>query len=160
MSIKINCCCNICAEAFSPRSSPHALILIRLHTALHSLMSLTLHLGASALRALGEVLAEIKLTIYLGNPEIPVKFDWQKKINRHSLCVRKFQSQNRKGKIVNKIEWLTLDQTCDFLGISRSTLNDWRIKDKAPQFLKLPNGQLRIKRLVLETWVENLPVVS
>ena len=96
MSIKINYCCNICAEAFSPHSSPHALILIRLHTALHSLMSLTLHLGASALRALGKVLAEIKLTIYLGNPEILVKFDWQKKINGHSLCDRKFQSQREK----------------------------------------------------------------
>jgi len=41
------------------------------------------------------------------------------------------------------------------LGVSRSTLDGWR-KSKHLTFSKLPNGQLRIHRSVLEEWLESL----
>ena len=56
-------------------------------------------------------------------------------------------------------EGLTRDglvDLCDDLGISRSTFYDWRAKRKAPRCLKLPNGDLRIRRSDYENWLSSL----
>ncbi len=49
--------------------------------------------------------------------------------------------------------FLTLDELCIELQISRSTFYDWRAKRKAPRCLTLPNGKLRIRRADLDTWL-------
>jgi len=51
--------------------------------------------------------------------------------------------------------WLNYSQSMQFLGVSRSTLDGWR-KSNHLTFSKLPNGQLRIRRAVLNDWLENL----
>jgi predicted DNA-binding transcriptional regulator AlpA len=51
---------------------------------------------------------------------------------------------------------LTLAELCEDLGISRSTFYDWRAKRKAPRCLKLPNGDLRIRRSDYENWLASL----
>ena len=43
-------------------------------------------------------------------------------------------------------ELLTIAEVCRELRISRSTFYDWRAKGRAPRCLKLPNGELRIRR--------------
>jgi predicted DNA-binding transcriptional regulator AlpA len=50
---------------------------------------------------------------------------------------------------------LTLAEVLDDLEISRSTFYDWRAKRKAPPCLKLPNGDLRIRRADYEHWLES-----
>ncbi|WP_068920877.1 helix-turn-helix transcriptional regulator [Planobispora rosea] len=51
---------------------------------------------------------------------------------------------------------LTLAELCDELQISRSTFYDWRAKGRAPRCLKLPNGDLRIRRTDLDRWLSAL----
>lgn len=48
---------------------------------------------------------------------------------------------------------LTLREVCTELRISRSTFYDWRAKGRAPRCIKLPNGELRIRRSEFERWL-------
>ncbi len=41
-------------------------------------------------------------------------------------------------------------------GVSRRTFYRWREIGKAPQGLRLPNGELRIYRSELDAWLETL----
>jgi predicted DNA-binding transcriptional regulator AlpA len=51
---------------------------------------------------------------------------------------------------------LTLADLCTELQISRSTFYDWRAKGRAPRCLKLPNGDLRIRRTDLDRWLATM----
>jgi predicted DNA-binding transcriptional regulator AlpA len=56
-----------------------------------------------------------------------------------------------------KDELLTVDQVLDELGgISRRTFFRWRELGRAPSCVKLPNGELRIYRSDLNTWLRRL----
>ncbi|GAB3479645.1 helix-turn-helix transcriptional regulator [Amycolatopsis cihanbeyliensis] len=48
---------------------------------------------------------------------------------------------------------LTIAQLCEELAIARSTFYEWRAKGRAPRCIKLPNGQIRILRIDLESWL-------
>ena len=50
---------------------------------------------------------------------------------------------------------LTLAEVCEELQISRSTFYDWRQKHRAPRCIKLPNGDLRIRRNDLDHWLDD-----
>lgn len=50
---------------------------------------------------------------------------------------------------------LTVSEFCQELDISRSTFYDWRAKRRAPKCLKLPNGEIRIRRTELERWLNS-----
>ncbi|MBT3153507.1 helix-turn-helix domain-containing protein [Streptomyces sp. CHD11] len=50
---------------------------------------------------------------------------------------------------------LTLAEVCKELGVSRSTFYDWRAKRRAPRCIKLPNGDLRIRRSDLDHWLDD-----
>lgn len=50
-------------------------------------------------------------------------------------------------------ERLTVAELCAELGVSRSTFYEWRAKKRAPRCIKLPNGDLRIRRAELERWL-------
>ncbi|MFG2425796.1 helix-turn-helix transcriptional regulator [Streptomyces sp. NPDC048448] len=52
-------------------------------------------------------------------------------------------------------EKLTLAEVCEELKISRSTFYDWRAKRRAPRCIKLPNGDLRIRRSDLDHWLDD-----
>lgn len=49
---------------------------------------------------------------------------------------------------------LTIADVCAELDIPRSTFYDWRAKKTAPRCVKLPNGQIRIRRADFEAWVD------
>jgi predicted DNA-binding transcriptional regulator AlpA len=51
---------------------------------------------------------------------------------------------------------LSILDLCEELGISRSTFYEWRAKRKAPPCLRLPNGDIRIRRDDYETWLDSL----
>jgi predicted DNA-binding transcriptional regulator AlpA len=54
-------------------------------------------------------------------------------------------------------ELLTVEQVLDELGgVSRRTFYRWRELGRAPQGLKLPNGEIRIWRSELTAWLTSL----
>ncbi|WP_088285427.1 helix-turn-helix domain-containing protein [Kineosporia sp. A_224] len=50
---------------------------------------------------------------------------------------------------------LTVSDLCEELGVARSTFYDWRAKGRAPKCIKLPNGDLRIRRDELDRWLSS-----
>jgi len=61
-----------------------------------------------------------------------------------------------RGTTATQSARLTVAEVCEDLGIARSTFNDWRVKGKAPRCIKLPNGEIRIRRHEYERWLESL----
>jgi predicted DNA-binding transcriptional regulator AlpA len=54
-------------------------------------------------------------------------------------------------------ELLTVRQVLEELGgISRRTFYRWRELRTAPRCIRLPNGELRVRRDVLNAWLEDL----
>jgi predicted DNA-binding transcriptional regulator AlpA len=51
---------------------------------------------------------------------------------------------------------MTIAELCAELDIARSTFYEWRAKRKAPRCIKLPNGDLRIRRSDFENWLSTL----
>jgi predicted DNA-binding transcriptional regulator AlpA len=50
---------------------------------------------------------------------------------------------------------LTIADLCAELDIARSTFYDWRAKGRAPRCIKLPNGELRIRRADFDAWLDS-----
>lgn len=48
---------------------------------------------------------------------------------------------------------LTIAEVCEELHVSRSTFYDWRAKGRAPRCIKLPNGEIRVRRTELDRWL-------
>jgi predicted DNA-binding transcriptional regulator AlpA len=48
---------------------------------------------------------------------------------------------------------LTIDEICADLDIARSTFYEWRAKKRAPRCIKLPNGDIRVRRTEYERWL-------
>jgi hypothetical protein len=55
-----------------------------------------------------------------------------------------------------KQEWLAVAEILDDLGIPRRTWQRWRELGLAPEAIKLPNRELRIRRSVYEAWLAAL----
>lgn len=49
---------------------------------------------------------------------------------------------------------LTVSEVCEDLQIAQSTFYDWRTNGTGPRCIKLPNGQLRIRRADFEAWLD------
>jgi excisionase family DNA binding protein len=59
----------------------------------------------------------------------------------------------RRHRAANDDDLLNVEQVAEELGISRSTFYRWRCLRKGPDALKLPNGQIRIRRSALEQFL-------
>jgi hypothetical protein len=55
-----------------------------------------------------------------------------------------------------KDEWLTVGEILADLGIPRRTWQRWRELGRAPDAIRLPNGELRIRSTVYEAWLSGL----
>ena len=49
---------------------------------------------------------------------------------------------------------LSVADLCRELQIAQSTFYDWRTKGTGPRCIKLPNGQLRVRRGDLNSWLD------
>ena len=58
------------------------------------------------------------------------------------------------GKPTIPRDKLTVGEVCAELQIAPSTFYEWRTKGTGPRCIKLPNGQLRVRRADLETWLD------
>ena len=47
----------------------------------------------------------------------------------------------------------TIAEVCADLNISRRTFYEWRAKGRAPRCIRLPNGDLRIRRSEYQRWL-------
>jgi hypothetical protein len=64
---------------------------------------------------------------------------------------------SRPGQRVVRDELLTVEQVLDELGgVSRRTFYRWREIGHAPNCLKLPNGEIRVWRSDLVSWLRAL----
>jgi excisionase family DNA binding protein len=52
-------------------------------------------------------------------------------------------------------EKLTVSELCAELKISRSTFYEWRQKNRGPRCIRLPNGELRIRRHDMDAWLSS-----
>ena len=57
-------------------------------------------------------------------------------------------------------EWMTQADILVELDISRSTLAKWRNEGRGPNFRRLPNGELRLKRRDFDAWITSLEEVA
>ena len=48
---------------------------------------------------------------------------------------------------------LSISDVCEELGVARSTFYQWRQLGKAPRCIKLPNGEIRVRRADFDTWL-------
>lgn len=48
---------------------------------------------------------------------------------------------------------LTVAEVLAELQVARSTFDTWRGLGTAPECIKLPNGQIRVRRCVLDSWL-------
>lgn len=55
---------------------------------------------------------------------------------------------------------LTIAEVCAELGVARTTFYDWRAKRRAPRCIKLPHGELRIRRSELDRWLASCEAVA
>lgn len=55
----------------------------------------------------------------------------------------------------NRRAHLTIADVCTELDIARSTFTTWRRAGTAPRCLKLPNGQIRVRRTDFEKWLDS-----
>ncbi len=53
-------------------------------------------------------------------------------------------------------ELLSIPQVLAELGVAKATFYRWRQLGKAPKSIRLPNGQVRIRRSVLDEWLDSL----
>jgi predicted DNA-binding transcriptional regulator AlpA len=59
------------------------------------------------------------------------------------------------GEAVQRDELLTVDQVLDELAVARRTFTRWRSLGRAPRCIRLPNGELRIWRSELVSWLRS-----
>jgi len=48
---------------------------------------------------------------------------------------------------------LTIAEVLAELQVARSTFDTWRLLGSAPECIKYPNGQLRVRRSALDAWL-------
>jgi predicted DNA-binding transcriptional regulator AlpA len=59
------------------------------------------------------------------------------------------------GEAVQRDELLTVDQVLDELAVARRTFTRWRSLGRAPRCIRLPNGELRVWRSELVSWLRS-----
>lgn len=64
-------------------------------------------------------------------------------------------TDRRRGAAPGPRRHLTIADLCDELDVARSTFYDWRAKGRAPRCIKLPNGELRVRRADLDAWLDS-----
>lgn len=64
------------------------------------------------------------------------------------------EQPTRGAPVSSMRNFLTVAELCAELGVARSTFNDWRAKGTGPRCIKIPNGELRIRRTELDRWLD------
>ncbi len=74
-------------------------------------------------------------------------------ISRDTAAARRRRADARHAGPRPASALLTIEQVLAELQVARSTFDTWRALGTAPECIKLPNGQLRVRRAVLDAWL-------
>lgn len=66
---------------------------------------------------------------------------------------RRSQTSRPSSHSGRTIALLTVAEVLAELQIARSTFDTWRSLGTAPECIKLPNGQIRVRRCALDSWL-------
>jgi len=56
-------------------------------------------------------------------------------------------------RVIVSDDLLTMAEVLAELKVARSTFDTWRVLGTAPECIKYPNGQIRVRRSVLTAWL-------
>jgi predicted DNA-binding transcriptional regulator AlpA len=73
--------------------------------------------------------------------------------DRHRLTHREAAVSQRRHAPSGSSGLLTIAEVLAELQVARSTFDTWRNLGRAPECIKLPNGQIRVRRCVLDSWL-------
>ena len=64
-------------------------------------------------------------------------------------------SQAMTTKIISPVNlrWLKTSEVCDLLGVTEATLSKWRARGCAPDYIRLPNGDLRFSQTSINDFI-------
>ena len=74
-------------------------------------------------------------------------------ISRDTAATRHRRADARQAGPRPTSTLLTIEQVLTELQVARSTFDTWRTLGTAPECIKLPNGQLRVRRAALDAWL-------
>jgi predicted DNA-binding transcriptional regulator AlpA len=74
-------------------------------------------------------------------------------VPQNTAAARRTQADRHRSGPPPTPSMLTIDQILTELQVARSTFDTWRALGTAPECIKLPNGQLRIRRAVFDAWL-------
>ncbi len=77
----------------------------------------------------------------------------QPRTKRHRLTHREGSTSRSSNTAGGPTGLLTIAEVLAELQVARSTFDTWRSLGTAPQCIKLPNGQIRIRRCALDSWL-------
>lgn len=105
------------------------------------------------LTALSEALARLAAGQLAGSP-LPPLADAVHPLDAQDSARGSTSRSRARGSAGKTATLLTLEEVyAELGGIARSTFYDWRAKGKAPRCIKLPNGDLRVRRTELDRWL-------
>jgi len=71
--------------------------------------------------------------------------------------VRKGQREQGGGTALAAHRWLSYEEACSVVGVTRSTADKWRQTGRCFPVKRLPNASLRVREDQLVEWLEQLP---
>lgn len=74
-------------------------------------------------------------------------------VSRNTPTARRTRPGRQRVSPPSAPSLLTIDQVLTELQVARSTFDTWRALGTAPECIRLPNGQLRIRRAVFDAWL-------
>jgi predicted DNA-binding transcriptional regulator AlpA len=72
---------------------------------------------------------------------------------QHRLPRSNSDAPRTMGHETRSTSLLTIAEVLTELQVARSTFDTWRSLGTAPECIKLPNGQIRIRRCALDSWL-------
>jgi len=64
--------------------------------------------------------------------------------------------RNHSAERRRSANYMTIEEICADLDVSRSTFYEWKATGKGPRCIKLPNGSIRVRRCEYTKWLETL----
>ena len=89
---------------------------------------------------------------------VPLPYHYQWLTSSKSVC-RKVgtypPSQAMTTKIISpaNLRWLKTSEVCELLGVTEATLSKWRARGCAPDYIRLPNGDLRFSHASINDFI-------
>lgn len=94
----------------------------------------------------------------LTNQSVPLSYHFQWQLLTGFVCRKRSTyppslAMTTKHIAPANLRWLKTSEVCDLLGITDETLSKWRMRGCAPDFIRLPNGDLRYSQVAVDDFI-------